>query len=65
MAEILLYLIPPLMIGVVAALAFGLASFAQEGREARERSNRMMRWRIILQFLAVGAIFLFFLLSQG
>ena len=65
MAEILLYLIPVFLIAVVVALTLGLASFAQEGQEARQRSNRMMQWRLALQFVAVVLIFLFFLASSS
>ena len=45
------------MIGVVIALFRGLASFAQEGQEARPRSNRMMQWRLGLQALAMVLLF--------
>ena len=57
MAEVLIFLIPLVMIGVVIALFRGLASFAQEGQEARQRSNRMMQWRLGLQALAMVLLF--------
>lgn len=57
MPELLIFLIPVVMIGVVIALFRGFASFAQEGREARERSNRMMQWRLGLQALAMLLLF--------
>lgn len=57
MAEYLLFLIPLVVLGVVIALVRGLASFAQEGKEARLRSNRMMQWRLWLQALAMVLLF--------
>ncbi|MEL6977914.1 MAG: twin transmembrane helix small protein [Pseudomonadota bacterium] len=65
MSDIVFYLIPVFMIGVVIALALGLASFVQEGKEARRRSNRMMQWRIGLQFGAVALLLVFVLLAQA
>ncbi|MEM9725136.1 MAG: twin transmembrane helix small protein [Pseudomonadota bacterium] len=65
MADILLYLIPIAMVAVVGALAMGLLSFAQEGEEARKRSNKMMRYRILFQFIAVVLMLLFVAVSQG
>lgn len=41
------------MIGVVAALAYGLFNFARLGDDARRRSQMAMRWRVGLQFAAV------------
>lgn len=53
MTQLLYYLIPLALIGVVGALFLGLKSFTEEGEDARRRSNRMMQWRIGLQFLAL------------
>ena len=39
--------------GVVVALGFGLYNLNREGPQARVRSNRLMRLRIILQAVAV------------
>ena len=57
MADYLIYLIPLALLGVVVALIRGLSSFAQEGKEARMRSNRMMQWRLWLQALAMLLLF--------
>ena len=51
-------LIGLLMLGVVGVLFAGLIGVARGGGDP-ERSNRLMRWRIILQ---AGAILLFLLL---
>ena len=52
MSEFLIYLLVPLAVGVVAVvLLFGLANFAQGG--SPQRSQKLMRMRVQLQFLAV------------
>ena len=65
MTQILIYLIPVFMLGVVLALVFGLRAFMTDGAEARARSNKMMQWRVILQFVAVVLIVLLVLLMGG
>lgn len=65
MTAALLIVLPILMVGVVVALVLGLRSFTQEGVEARARSNRMMQWRIGLQFAAVVIIVLIVLVAGG
>lgn len=65
MAQYLYYLIPLALLGVVTVLALGLISYSREGQKARERSNRLMQWRIILQFVAVVLIVVFVLILQG
>lgn len=49
---------------VALALALGLVSFMREGAEHRARSNRLMQWRVGLQFLAVVLIIIFVLLGR-
>ncbi len=65
MAQILIYLIPVFMLGVVLALIFGLRAFMTDGAEARARSNKLMQWRVILQFVAVVMILVLVLLMGG
>jgi len=48
--NILLYLA---MAAVVATLVFGLFTLARDGNEARSRSNKLMRLRVLLQFIAI------------
>jgi len=38
---------------VAVTLAFGIRSLYQEGPEARSRSNKLMRLRVVLQAVAV------------
>lgn len=58
MTGALLVLVPLSLLAVAVVLVLGLRSFMQEGKEARERSNRLMQWRIALQLVAVGVLFL-------
>ena len=48
-----------LLLAVVVILATGIGGFAKGGEFNRKHSNRMMRWRIGVQFVAVLAILLF------
>ena len=63
--EILAYLIPALLAAVVFVLVRGLYTFTQDGAENRARSNRLMQWRVGLQFLAVIAVAIFVILGGG
>lgn len=65
MTQFLVYLIPIVMLGVVVAVVLGLRAFMTDGAEARARSNRMMQWRVILQFVAVALIVLLVLIMGG
>ncbi len=50
-------LAPVALLAVLFVLVKGLYHFTQEGEAHRRRSNRMMRWRIGLQFVAVAVLF--------
>jgi hypothetical protein len=41
------------MAAVAATLAFGIFNLVKTGPEARSKSNKLMRLRVILQFVAV------------
>ena len=58
----LFILILLLCFGVVVILAMGLGSFAKGGKEGSQQSNKMMRYRIIAQGVAVALIVLFVIL---
>ncbi|MDP0929181.1 MULTISPECIES: twin transmembrane helix small protein [Paracoccus] len=47
------------MLVVLAILATGIGGFARGGEFNRKHGNRMMRWRIIAQAIAVALIMLF------
>ncbi|MDE2583600.1 MAG: twin transmembrane helix small protein [Rhodospirillales bacterium] len=59
MALAMAFLVGLLMIGVVVVLFAGLIGVARGGGDP-ERSNRLMRWRVILQAAAI-ALFLLLL----
>lgn len=43
---------------VAVTLAFGIRSLYQDGPEARSRSNKLMRLRVVLQAVAVALLVL-------
>ena len=47
------------MLAVLAILATGIGGFAKGGDWNRKHGNRMMRWRLIAQAVAVALIMLF------
>ena len=51
--------------GVVVILAMGLGSFDKGDKDSAIRSNKMMRYRIIAQAVAVALIALFVFLSSN
>lgn len=55
----LFYVIALAMLAVLAVLATGIGGFAKGGEWNRKHGNRMMRWRIIAQAIAVALIMLF------
>lgn len=57
--EPLFYVIALAMLAVLAILATGIGGFAKGGEWNRKYGNRMMRWRIIAQAIAVALIMLF------
>ncbi|MRX50977.1 twin transmembrane helix small protein [Paracoccus sp. S-4012] len=50
---------------VTAILATGIGSFARGGEFNRRNSNRLMRWRLIAQFVAVMVILAYVSLRGG
>lgn len=60
------WLIAVAALAVLAILIFGIGSFAKGGEFNRKHANRIMRWRIGAQFLAVVLIVAFaYLRSTG
>ena len=53
------------LLAVFGALAVGLIGMARGGEFNAKYGNKLMRLRVILQFLAIGLIALGFLLRQG
>ena len=50
---------------VVAILMFGVGTFGKGGEFNRKYANKIMRWRIIAQAIAVALILLFVYLRRG
>ena len=57
--EPLFYVSALAMLAVLAILATGIGGFAKGGDWNRKHGNRMMRWRLIAQAVAVALIMLF------
>ena len=57
MADFLVYALIPIAIGaVVVVLLFGFLNFARGG--SPQTSQKLMRWRVLLQFVALVVIML-------
>ena len=66
MSDPLFLLILALVGAVLGVLVLGIGSFGKGGEYNRRNSNRLMRWRLGLQFAAVVLIVLFvWLKGQG
>ena len=52
-------------LAVVVVLMFGLGGFAGGGEFNRKNSNKLMRYRIIAQFIAVILIVIFVYVSKN
>jgi len=53
------------LVAVVGVLVFGIVSMARGGNFARKYSNKMMRWRVALQFAAVAVIIAILYFREG
>jgi uncharacterized membrane protein len=54
------------MAAVVVVLTFGIGGFAKGGAFNQKYANKLMRWRLLLQFVAVMLIVLYvFLRNSG
>ena len=60
----LFYLLVVCCLAVVVILAIGIGGFAKGGEFNRKHGNRMMRWRLIAQAIAI-AVFLLYLWAWG
>ena len=60
----LLILLAVCCLAVVVILAIGIGGFARGGEFNRKHGNRMMRWRLIAQAIAI-AVFLLYLWVRG
>ena len=60
----LLILLAIACLAVVVILATGIGGFARGGEFNRKHGNRMMRWRLIAQAVAI-AVFLLYLWARS
>ena len=60
----LLILLAVCCLAVVVILAIGIGGFARGGEFNRKHGNRMMRWRLIAQAVAIP-VFLLYLWARG
>lgn len=60
----LFYLLVICCLAVVAVLATGIGGFAKGGEFNRKHGNRLMRWRLIAQAVAI-AVFLLYLWARS
>ena len=47
------YMLPLALLAVLVALGLGIYTLFRGGETARSYSNKLMRWRVGLQFLAI------------
>lgn len=50
------------VLGTLGTLVAGLVGFVRHGSTDPERSNRLMRWRVIMQAVSIGLFGLWLLL---
>ena len=58
-------LITVALLAVLATLIMGITALGNSSEEARVRSNNLMRWRVILQAVAIGVLLLGFALLSA
>ncbi|MCC6304581.1 MAG: twin transmembrane helix small protein [Rhodobacteraceae bacterium] len=65
LSDPLFLLVAVAAIAVLVILAVGIGGFARGGEFNRRHGNRMMRWRIAAQAVAVGLILVYVLVRRG
>lgn len=61
----LFYVVAIAVLIVLGILLVGVGGFARGGEFNRKHGNRLMRWRIVAQFVAVVVILLFVWIRSG
>ncbi|PCJ75857.1 MAG: hypothetical protein COA53_05210 [Rhodobacteraceae bacterium] len=64
-ADPLFYIIILACVAVLGVLLLGVGSFAKSGEFHKRNANKIMRWRVGLQFVAVVLIMLYIYLRDG
>lgn len=65
LSDPLFYLIALACLVTLGILALGIGGFAKGGENRGQKSNRLMRYRLIAQFVAVMLIALYIWLRRG
>lgn len=65
MSTILSIALAVMLVLVAGVLLMGVGSMARGGEFNRRNANKLMRWRVILQGVAVVIILLLWLVNQG
>lgn len=65
MDTLFLILIPIALLAVVVTLGLGIFSLLKGGEFSRKHSNRLMRWRVALQAVAVAILIVAFWVKMG
>jgi hypothetical protein len=65
MKTILMILVVLAMLGTLGVLLAGMLGLARQDGAAAGRSNRLMRWRVILQGVTLALFVLLLLLGRG
>ncbi len=65
MRDIFDFLIPAALLAVLATLAFGIYSLFRGGDFGRSWSNKLMRLRVVLQFVAILVLVAAFYWRRG
>ena len=65
LSDPLFIIVAIVMLSVVFVLARGISHFGKGDLESAKKSNKMMQWRLALQFLAVILILLFLWMRSG
>ncbi|GEQ99491.1 hypothetical protein JCM17845_01150 [Iodidimonas gelatinilytica] len=65
MSSTLLLLIPIFMVAALGVVLLGVLNMARQGKASQQRSNKLMQWRVLLQFIAVILMGLLFYLAAN
>ncbi len=65
MSAVLTVILVIALVAVLGVLLMGVYSMGRGGEFNRKHGNKLMRWRIVLQLLAVGIMVLLFFVNQG
>ncbi|MBT3331697.1 MAG: twin transmembrane helix small protein [Rhodospirillaceae bacterium] len=65
MATFITVLLVIALASVLVVLVLGISAMGRGGEFNRKYGNILMRWRIVLQLVAVGLMVLLFFVNQG